>query len=295
MGIASDFKWGYYKSRGWNQNALIGYMESHDEERILYEVGERSLESFETQINRLVQNALFFFAIPGPKMLWQFGEFGYDLELNNDRLGVKPTRWEYLEDDRRQKLLKAYQAMINLKTQTNYLDDKNFDWQPSGNVKWITYQHPDVDIVIYGNFTKQDQETSRYFTNTGTWYNYLTGQTISVDNLNEKVTLSPASFGIYSNQPLENYIEDMVGDYLNNISEGDLKIELFFPNPAINFIQLDQASGWTKYTIYNLTGKSIKSGIPENNEIDVSDLSKGIYLINFENKILSRTKKLIKN
>ena len=228
-------------------------------------------------------------------MLWQFGEFGYDLELNNDRLGVKPTRWEYLEDDRRQKLLKAYQAMINLKTQTNYLDDKNFDWQPSGNVKWITYQHPDVDIVIYGNFTKQDQETSRYFTNTGTWYNYLTGQTISVDNLNEKVTLSPASFGIYSNQPLENYIEDMVGDYLNNISEGDLKIELFFPNPAINFIQLDQASGWTKYTIYNLTGKSIKSGIPENNEIDVSDLSKGIYLINFENKILSRTKKLIKN
>ena len=295
MGIASDLKWGYYKSRGWNQNAIIGYMESHDEERILYEVGERSLESFETQINRLVQNALFFFAIPGPKMLWQFGEFGFDLELNNDRLGVKPTKWEYLEDDRRQKLLKAYQAMINLKTQTNYLDDKYFDWQPSGSVKWITYQHPDVDIVIYGNFTKQDQETFRYFTKTGTWYNYLTGQTISINDLNEKVTLSPASFGIYSNRPLENYIEDMDEDYLNNISEENPKITFFSPNPAINFIQLDQGSGWLRYRIYNLSGGSIKSGIPENNVIDVSDLSKGVYLINFENKILSRTKKLIKN
>ncbi|MAJ51556.1 MAG: hypothetical protein CMB82_08080 [Flammeovirgaceae bacterium] len=295
MGIASDLKWGYYKQRGWNQNAIIGYMESHDEERILYEVGERSQESFETQINRLIQNTLFFFAIPGPKMIWQFGEFGYDLELNNDRLGVKPTKWEYLENESRQKLLKAYQAMINLKTQTNYLDDKYFDWQPSGDIKWITYQHPDIDIVIYGNFTRQDQETSRYFTETGTWYNYLTGQTISVDDLNEKVTLPPASFGIYSNQPIDNYIEDMMGDYLTFASKKNSDNDYFFPNPAINFIQLDQAAGWAKYEIHNLTGKSIKSGTLENNMIDITDLSQGVYLINFENKVKKSVTKLIKN
>ena len=107
--------------------------------------------------------------------------------------------------------------------------------------------------------------------------------------------MSPASFGIYSNKPIENYIEDMVGDYLNKISEENPKIELFSPNPAINFIQLDQAAGWIRYEIYNLTGELIKSGIPENNVIDVSDLSMGVYLINFENKIFSRKKKLIKN
>ena len=81
----------------------------------------------------------------------------------------------------------------------------------------------------------------------------------------------------------------MAVDYLNNISEENLNC-FFSPNPAINFIQLDQGWGWLRYRIYNLSGESIKSGIPENNLIDVSDLSKGVYLINFENKILSRTK-----
>jgi hypothetical protein len=42
-------------------------------------------------------------------MLWQFGEFGFDEELNNDRLGIKPTRWEYLNDPQRIRLFKLYQ------------------------------------------------------------------------------------------------------------------------------------------------------------------------------------------
>ena len=52
-------------------------------------------------------SAAFFFTIPGPKMIWQFGELGYDYSINhcangtinnNCRLDAKPIRWDYLAE-----------------------------------------------------------------------------------------------------------------------------------------------------------------------------------------------------
>ena len=34
----SDLSWGVYKQRNWNDPHLISYMESHDEERIMYKI-----------------------------------------------------------------------------------------------------------------------------------------------------------------------------------------------------------------------------------------------------------------
>lgn len=48
-------------------------------------------------------------------MIWQFGEFGYDVQLNNDRLAIKPTKWEYLNNPERMRLFKLYKEMIGLK------------------------------------------------------------------------------------------------------------------------------------------------------------------------------------
>ena len=51
-------------------------------------------------------NAAFLLTIPGPKMIWQFGELGYDYSINtctngtvnnNCRLDEKPIRWDYHE------------------------------------------------------------------------------------------------------------------------------------------------------------------------------------------------------
>ena len=33
---SSDLSWGYYGARGWNDPNLVTYMESHDEERLMY-------------------------------------------------------------------------------------------------------------------------------------------------------------------------------------------------------------------------------------------------------------------
>jgi hypothetical protein len=55
----------------------------------------------------------FFLTVPGPKMIWQFGELGYDVSINypcmtsNCRLDPKPIKWGYFTDYNRKKIYKS--------------------------------------------------------------------------------------------------------------------------------------------------------------------------------------------
>ncbi len=296
MGISSDIKWTYYKARGWNENAVVAYMESHDEERILFEVSNRSLESHQMQIKRMMLNTVLFFAIPGPKMIWQFGEFGYDLELNNDRLGVKPTRWEYLENSNRRDLFLVYQAMIYLKTKTDYLDDEYFSWQSDGDVKWIKYDHPQMNIVIYGNTSKESQETTRYLTKPGIWYDYMTGQSIEVNDTNETITLAPGSYGIYSDQPIDNSFERMSENFLTSIGSQPMESLIFYPNPSTDrIIFTGGVVAGTAYRIYNLSGRIIQQGLIKDNIVNIAHLPIGTFIVQVKSRDQLFIHKLIKN
>ena len=100
-----------YQARGWDDAHLIAYMESHDEERLNYKNlnfgnsnGSYNITDLPTALKRLELGSVFYFPIPGPKMLWQFGELGYDFSINrctngsineNCRLDPKPIRWDY--------------------------------------------------------------------------------------------------------------------------------------------------------------------------------------------------------
>ena len=80
-----------YKFKGWNEANLVSYIESHDEERIVYDAltnGRNEVKNLATILERSKAVAALFFAYPGPKMLWQFGEFGYDVNIDfNGRTG----------------------------------------------------------------------------------------------------------------------------------------------------------------------------------------------------------------
>ena len=141
-GFIKDISGTYHGTRGWNDPNLISYMESHDEERVMWDVMENSSFTFEGAIRNLQLNAAIFFTVPGPKMIWQFGEMAYDEELNNDRLGIKPPHWEYLDDETRIKLTNVYQALLNLRTKTDYVHEGYFDWESAGKQKWVSLSHP---------------------------------------------------------------------------------------------------------------------------------------------------------
>ena len=120
MGYNSDLAWADYTKRGWNDPHLVAYMESHDEERMAYKIktwgagnGNYNTKDFDTLAERIVASHAVYLSIPGPKMLWQFGELGYDYSIDfNGRVGNKPIKWDYYENVNRRNLFKTISALI---------------------------------------------------------------------------------------------------------------------------------------------------------------------------------------
>lgn len=131
-----DFSGAIHSVRGWTRPYLVSYMESHDEERIVRRnitegnaSGSYNIRDTATALKRMEMSAAFFVTIPGPKMIWQFGELGYDYSINtcengtvsNDcRLSPKPIRWDYLNDPRRKSVYNTYSKLLALRQHNWY-------------------------------------------------------------------------------------------------------------------------------------------------------------------------------
>ena len=119
----------------------------------------------------------------------------------------------------------------------------------------------------------------------GTWYDLMdnTGNsTFSGFN----ITLQPGEFKIFGNQPSTLNVE-------NFSSEASFSI---YPNPANNSFKTNKEI--SKLEIFDITGKLVKSfegNSSQNEDYNISDLSKGVYLIKIQDKNkATSTSKLIK-
>lgn len=290
-GNSASLSWIYHTSRGWNSPNLVGYMESHDEERVAWDI----LKSYDiTQaMQRLKLNAAFFLTVPGPKMLWQFEEMGYDEELNNNRLGIKPTHWEYLDNSERKQLFDVYTSLINLRSKTSYINAQYFTWNTSTATKWININHPDVAITIVGNFDRSSTLANAHFTKNGTWNDYFSGETIDVtDFVNHEIILSEGEFKIYTSVPIDNYIVGNPANFIAGIETSFDNLIQLYPNPAHNYLKINEKLKWTQVKIMNIQGNNMGNHEIKNNRIDVSRIYPGLYIIeltdDYNNKVVSR-------
>ncbi|MDB5133551.1 MAG: alpha-amylase [Mucilaginibacter sp.] len=197
-----------------NPYALVGYFESHDEARLQYKneqygnsSGTYSTKDLATGLQRDEMGAAFMFSSPGPKMLWEFGERGYD--INNDdaspggRLGDKPPHWEYMADPNRAHLYKVYSQMIKWKIKNPVFTTTSFNYNLSGTVKTIQLNGTDgTNVEVVGNFGVTSQTSDVAFTAIGSWTDNLTGISINVTALPYSMTLAPGEYHVYSNKAL---------------------------------------------------------------------------------------------
>ncbi|MEP0366589.1 MAG: alpha-amylase family glycosyl hydrolase [Cyclobacteriaceae bacterium] len=274
--------WLYHEDRDWTSQGVVGYMESHDEERVMWDALKTN-KPLGYLINRLELNAAFFFLVPGPKMVWQFGETGYDEELNNDRLGIKPTHWEYLEDPDRIRLFAMYQSLINLKTKTDYLDNQYFDWKSTGSVKWINYDHPDLKISVVGNFGKGTLTEDPHFVEAGDWYDYFTGEKITVTDPNEPIELLPGEFRIYVSEQIENYITINPVNLITGFTSVNRELEVY-PNPTTEGFSIKSVADVEEIRIYSLSGHLVYKSVRPTGKMSIGHLDSGIYLYEITTK-----------
>lgn len=225
MGFASDanVSWLSYTERNWNDPHVVGYMESHDEERLMVRNinngnsnAEHDTKDFQTALDRIEAATAIFYSVPGPKMLWQFGELGYDKSINcenditngNCRLDRKPVSWtlNYDEDEDRLDLYNATARMIKLKTDyPSTFNTDDFSYSLDGLVKRINLNDNagDFDVVVIANFDIVQKSINPNFTKTGTWYSLMNNNSpLEVTNVSSSISLAPGEYHVYGTQPV---------------------------------------------------------------------------------------------
>ena len=208
---SSDFS-GLYYGTSRPENSLVSYMESHDEERAAYMQTIDGVGVLKTNLassmSQLSANAAFFFTVPGPKMIWQFGEMGYDISIDeNGRTGKKPIKWEYLDKPERKELHDTYAKLMALRNAYPELftPTATLEWKVTtsfwDNGRFLTLTDPNSNkhLVVVGNFTNTAGNYSTTFPATGEWYNYMnTTDTLQVNAPSTTVTVPANNFRIYT-------------------------------------------------------------------------------------------------
>lgn len=273
----SDFSWGYYGSRGWGKASLVTYMESHDEERLMFKnlqygnsFGNYNIKDLSTALDRLKLAGAFFFTLPGPKMIWQFGELGYDISIDDPcRICNKPILWNYNVDTDRKRLYKTWEALLKLRRENaTFHDPSTYVSMDVDNVdgsKRIMLIYPDMDAVIIGNFGVRNVTINPQFVSTGEWYDYFSGDTLQVDNISDPITLGPGVFHIYTDVRLETPEQGLVTGIAENLPTVALPesfaLHSNYPNPfnPETTIEFDVAkAAIVKLAIYNILGQEVR-------------------------------------
>ncbi|WP_266206057.1 DUF4961 domain-containing protein [Pontibacter kalidii] len=308
-------QWLSYQVREWEQPHVIGYMESHDEERFLFDVkqngkssGSYNTRDQSTALNRAKLAAAFALTIPGPKMVWQFGELGYDTSIDeNGRTSNKPLRWNYQSDPERAKLFQVYAELIKLKTSQPAFTTEDFTLDLESIVKRITLKDEGMDVFLIGNFDVKQQQPQANFPKAGTWYDYFTGDELIITEPDKEILLAPGEFRLFTTQKLDAPAPNLLpwsriilGAEDGLMAGRSIKV---YPNPAPGAATLYFESayrGTVQLQVLDVTGRIIyhqtlnKTQEVLQQQVLLQNMANGLYYLQFTAGHERHVQKLVK-
>ncbi len=299
QGYTQDLSNASYKMRGFTNPSVMSYIESHDEERLMVEVtnGGKKVFTAQEKLERMKMAAATFFTIPGPKMIWQFGELGYDVSINdNGRTGTKPLKWAYAQDSERAKLLKVYQQLGALKTTKSIFTTTDFTVGSLSAVKRNLLTKGSDYLLVVANPDVNSQVISASFPKTGVWYDYFSGKSFEVKDAEAKMNLLPGEFHLLTNVAWNtanlNLVPWSTPDFNIMGVENELLQVKVYPNPARDMVQVDWDSEIANETILRVLDAMGREVMQKNltqtkgaNSTNVStqNFPKGLYFIQLNN------------
>lgn len=233
MGYASSISGMSSVSRGFTANRLMGYAESHDEERLMYKNlkfgnstnAVHNVKDLNTALSRMSAIGAVSLLVPGPKMIWHFGDLGWDDSIftcNNGtvndasaaiagdcKLDTKPQpQWteNWLANANRSKIYSDWAKFIALKTtEPVFLGTPTIANANSLNVN-IKITNSNLtstelkDVLIIANFDVTTKNIPTAFQYTGTWYNLIDNKPLTVADVNMTIAVPAGGYQIYGNK-----------------------------------------------------------------------------------------------
>jgi 1,4-alpha-glucan branching enzyme len=301
MGFTNDLSWGSYKARGWSQPNVVTYLESHDEERLMVKNtkfgnfnGSYNVKDINTSLKRMELAGAFFFTIPGPKMFWQFGELGYDVSIDqNGRTGEKPIYWNYQTNKGRKNLYNVWSSLINLRTTQDVFETTDYTVNLNSMVKSIYLNHASMNAVVLGNFNVTTQSVTANFQQTGKWYEFFKGDSITITSNQQTFSFAPGEYRLYTTKRLANP-NSLVA--VNKLDESQIVI---YPNPAQSevFIGLDnKITGKVTVNLVDATGRVLVTDSITNAttlKLHLPELTSGVYFLQIQSVSGNLVKRVI--
>lgn len=305
-------------AHGFTAKRVIGYAESHDEERLMYKNlvfgnstnAAHNVKTLSVALSRMSAIGAVSLLVPGPKMIWGFGDLGMDLSIftcsdgtvntssdatpGDCKLATKPqpqwtNNWPAVPG--RAQIFNDWAKMILWK-KTQPVFKGNYAINSGTTLTPRLYVYDDAlpsttlkNVVVLTNFNVTSTAVTADFPYAGTWYNLMDNTSVNVSNTAMTITIAPGQFRIYGNQ-LPNLSTDDV-DAMSGVT--------LFPNPVRNTFQI--SADLAKVRIYSISGQIVKSfqGQSMDFAYDISELSRGIYFVKAtDSNNREKTMKLVK-
>ena len=300
-------------AHGFTNKRVIGFAESHDEERLMYKnltFGNGStVTTLATSLQRMSALGAVTLLIPGPKMIWHFGEKGWEQSIftcnngivNTDsdptpgdcKLDTKPQpQWTptWTNDVNRNKIYTDWSKMIDLKI-SNPVFSGDYSITSGGTLQPKIYVFDTSiasgqlkNVVILSNFDVTSANVVPNFPNTGNWKNLMDNTTLNVTNTASPINIEAGGFRIYGDQAA---LSTSTFDALNYLT--------LAPNPSSDYFTLN--SSLARVQLFSITGQLIKTFTNplENFQYPISELNSGLYLVKaIDENNNEKTMKLIK-
>ncbi|MFV8270702.1 alpha-amylase family glycosyl hydrolase [Flavobacterium sp. GT2N3] len=308
MGYTANISRMNSSSRGFVAHRLLGYAESHDEERLMYknlQFGNttnpaHNVKTLNVALSRMSALGAVSLLVPGPKMIWHFGELGWENSIfacNNGTVNTssdgisgdckldtkQQPQWvnNWLGDTNRNKIYNDWAKMITMKSAEPVFSGTAIISNSSSLYPNIQITNSALassqlkDVLIIANFNVTTQNVATGFPYTGVWYNLMDNTTITVNNVNDPITIAAGDYRIYGNKTASLAIADF---------EKAPTIVLY-PNPASNYFTLNETT--SKVQIFSVTGQLVKTfdaNQSEGYQFTVSDLNQGLYIVKAYNE-----------
>jgi hypothetical protein len=149
--------------------------------------------------------------------------------------------------------------MLQLRNNYPALDTSNsIIYSLTAGFKSLQVSSPDLSITVIGNFDVTTASGNVVFQNEGKWYNYFTGDSITVTNAPQQFTLNAGEYRVYLNKKIIDSISSPSDSVITPVSHLSLTI---FPNPVISgssSVRYQLPSEGRSYlSLFNMLGQKI--------------------------------------